>query len=113
LPGRPTHDLFLDLAYTIGPARLRYGVDVMSGMETDLQGQIPVPSRVLQGAGLTLEVPGVRGLTATFDVRNLFDVRAGEVPSVLGGRDRIPLGDAYEYPLPGRRFLLALAWRTR
>src|SRR5690606_19946983 len=98
LPGRPRHDLFADAGYTVGPVRARYGLDVTSGMDTDLQGEHPVPMRVLQSASVTLAVPGVRGLTSTFEVRNLFDVRAGVRPSVLGGTDRYPLGDLYEYP---------------
>lgn len=110
LPGRPAHDVYADLAYTLGPLRIRYGLDLVTGIDTDLKGTIRVPSRVLHGAGVRLAVPGARGLSLTFDVRNLFDARTGLVPSTLGGLDRVALGDQFEYPLPGRRFLLAARW---
>ena len=90
--------------------RVRYGLDVVTGIDTDLKGTIRVPSRVLHGAGVRLAVPGARGVSLTFDVRNLFDARTGLVPSTLGGLDRVALGDQFEYPLPGRRFLLSARW---
>jgi len=38
------------------------------------------------------------------DVRNLFDVRTGTYDGLLGAR--FPIGDLYEYPLPGRSVLV-------
>jgi iron complex outermembrane receptor protein len=110
LPGRPEHDLVGDLAWQRGPVRLRYGVDVMTGMRADIRGEIPVPARAIHGAGVRVAVPGVRGLSLSFDVRNLFDLRVGEVPNALGGTDRVPIGDLFDYPLPGRRFLATARW---
>lgn len=113
LPGRPEHDLVGDLAWQRGPVRLRYGVDVMTGMRADIRGDIPVPARALHGAGVRVAVPGAPGLSVSFDVRNLFDLRAGEVPNALGGTDRVPIGDLFDYPLPGRRFLATAQWVSR
>ncbi len=110
LPGRPEHDLVADLAWQRGPVRLRYGLDVMTGMRADIRGDVPVPARAIHGAGVRVAVPGVRGLGLSFDVRNLFDLRAGEVPNALGGTDRVPIGDLFDYPLPGRRFLATARW---
>jgi hypothetical protein len=113
LPGRPAQDLVLDVAYAAGPLRFRYGVDVVTGIRTTLTGgdEGRVPDRALHGAGVRLEVPGVRGLTTSFDVRNLFDLRVVEYAGALGPL-RAPVGDVYQYPLPGRRFLLTVRWLT-
>jgi vitamin B12 transporter len=113
LPGRPAHDLVVDVAYAAGPLRFRYGVDVVTGIRTTLSGDEDgrVPDRALHGAGVRLEVPGVRGLTTSFDVRNLFDLRVVEYTGVLGPL-RAPVGDVYQYPLPGRRVLLTVRWLT-
>ena len=110
LPGRPEHDFVGDLAYAIGPVRLRYGVDVVAGIQADDIGDYRVPSRVLHSAGARLAVPGLTGLTLSLDVRNLFDLRAADYPSALGGTDRYPIGDLFDYPIPGRRLLLSARW---
>ncbi|MFO0679015.1 MAG: TonB-dependent receptor [Polyangiaceae bacterium] len=105
LPGRPEHDVVVDLSFTRGPVRVRYGIDALSGMTADLAGTVTVPPRVLHGAGATVEVPFVPGLRLGFDVKNLFDLRTADYAGVLGPV-RVPVGDVYEYPLPGRRFLV-------
>ncbi len=105
LPGRPVHDAVVDAAYALGPARLRYGLDVLSGMTADLTGSVTVPARVFHSAGVDLQVPRVPGLGIGIDVKNLFDLRVAEYAGVLGPV-RAPVGDALEYPIPGRRFLL-------
>ncbi|MBS2012309.1 MAG: TonB-dependent receptor [Deltaproteobacteria bacterium] len=112
LPGRPEHDLVADLTYTSGPLRLRYGLDLVAGISADNAGSYAylVPDRVLHSLGARLEIPGVPGLSASLDVRNLLDLRAAEYPNVLGGRDRYPIGDLFDYPIPGRRVLLSLRW---
>jgi vitamin B12 transporter len=112
LPGRPEQDFVGDLAYTIGPVRLRYGVDVVAGIQAD-RGGAPtyrVPDRILHSTGVRLAVPGLPGLTVSLDVRNLLDLRAAEYPSALGGTDRYPIGDLFDYPIPGRRLLASARW---
>jgi outer membrane receptor protein involved in Fe transport len=111
LPGRPEHDVFFDLGWERGPLRLRYGFDVVIGMTADRTGTIPVPDRTLHQAGVRVKVPPVRGLSLSFDVRNLFDERIGRYPNSEGTTDPYPIGDLFEYPLPGRRFLATAAWR--
>lgn len=109
LPGRPAHDLVADAAFTRGPMKVRYGIDVVAGIQVDLTGEVAVPARVLHSAGASLAIPGVRGLTATVEVRNIFDLRAAEYAGV-SGPVRAPIGDVYVYPLPGRRFLASLLY---
>jgi outer membrane receptor protein involved in Fe transport len=104
LPGRPTRDLVADAMARAGPVVGRVGVDAVSGMVADVAGSIGVPPRVLASAGLRVEVaPRVR---LALDVRNLFDVRTGTYAGALGPV-REPIGDSYEYPLPGRSFLVS------
>src|SRR5207247_985640 len=112
LPGRPAHDFVADLSYTLGSLRLRYGVDAVSGIVADRTGNVVVPARLLQSAGARFDVPGVDGLRLALDLRNLFDVRTASYDGVLGPV-REPIGDAYQYPLPGRSFLLSAHWQER
>ncbi len=104
LPGRPAHDFVLDASVRLGPARLRYGLDVVAGLRADLTGATRVPARALQSVGAKLVVPGVGWLTLALDVSNLADVRGASYQGVLGPVVE-PIGDLYEYPLPGRSFL--------
>jgi hypothetical protein len=108
LPGRPEQDFVGDLSFTRGPVRLRYGVDAVAGIFTDQTGTLKVPARVLHGASVSLVVPGLRvpTVTVTLDVRNLFDLRVVEYAGAVGPV-REPIGDLYDYPLPGRRILLS------
>ena len=110
LPGRPTHDFVGDLAYTVGPLRVRYGVDVVAGIQNDSIGSIVVPTRVLHSVGARLAVPGAPGLSLALDVRNLFDLRAARYPVLGGGTDPYAIGDLYDYPIPGRRLLVSARW---
>ncbi len=112
LQGRPAHDFVADLSWTRGPLRLRYGVDFVSGILFDDRGSAPVPARALHGVGVRLAIPRVPGLSTALEVRNLFDLRAAEYAGVGGGIVRSPIGDLYEYPLPGRRVLFTLQWTT-
>jgi vitamin B12 transporter len=112
LPGRPEHDVVFDLGWERGPVRLRYGFDLVIGMRASQTGDIPVPDRTLHQAGVRVKVPPVRGLSFSFDVRNLFDERIARYPSASSptGTDPYPIGDLFEYPLPGRRFLATARW---
>lgn len=102
LPGRPRHALTTDAGIRIGPVTLRYGVDVVSGMLADLLGTIRVPSRALQNAGV--RVQATRNLLVGADLRNLANVRTGSYAGALG-TVQAPIGDQYDYPLPGRTLL--------
>jgi hypothetical protein len=105
LPGRPANDLVADGIVTFGPASVRAGVDAVTGMVSDLAGSIGVPPRVLASAGLRVAIaPGVR---LALDVRNLFDERTGTYAGALGPV-REPIGDYYQYPLPGRTILASV-----
>jgi vitamin B12 transporter len=110
LPGRPAHDFVGDVTYGLGPVHVRYGVDALAGMTTDLKGEIGVPARILQSAGARFDVPGTHahahGLRLALDVRNLFDVRIATYAGALGPTP-FPIGDLYEYPLPGRTVLVS------
>ena len=81
----------------------------MSGMIADRVGTVLVPPRVLNSAGVRLEVPGVPGLRLALDLRNVFDVRTATYEGALGPVHE-PIGDAYEYPIPGRSFLASVRW---
>ncbi|MGO9833981.1 MAG: TonB-dependent receptor domain-containing protein [Polyangiaceae bacterium] len=102
LPARPANDVVADAIVHHGPASVRAGVDAITGMFADLAGSIPVPPRVLASVGARVDV--VRGVRLAVDVRNLFDVRTGTYGGALGPV-REPIGDYYEYPLPGRSVL--------
>ena len=105
LPGRPTSDLSLDLSYVVGPFRARYGIDFVSGIRIDRTGSILVPERLLQSVGVKYTFPKRVGVDLTFDIRNLGDVRYGSFQGLLGPV-LAPIGDAFDFPLPGRSFLL-------
>jgi outer membrane cobalamin receptor len=104
LPGRPADDLVSDAVLRLGPSALRIGIDAVDGLDADLAGNVPVPARVLTSAGLHVDV--VAGVRLAVDVRNLFDVRVGTYPGVLGPVHE-PIGDSYAFPLPGRSALVS------
>lgn len=108
LPGRPDHDLTLDVSVGVGPVRLRYGLDVVSATTLDRAGTRELPTRVFHGAGARLELGKV---TVLVEVANLFDQRTVTVPFESGRAPRFgayPISDFLGYPLAGRRFTLAL-----
>jgi hypothetical protein len=104
LPGRPANDVVADALVRFGPARLRTGIDAVSGISSDLAGSIGVPARVLVSAGARLDV--TRAVRLAVDARNLFDVRTGVYAGALGPISE-PIGDYFEYPLPGRSVLVS------
>ncbi len=114
LVGRPAHDFVVDLAYTLGPIRFRYGIDGVIGTTADSAGTIEVPARVLQSVGARLDVPRLPGVRLAVDIRNLFDVRTLSYPQTVTNTSvPYPVGDVYYFPLPGRSFLVSLAWTPR
>ncbi|MFO0667279.1 MAG: TonB-dependent receptor [Polyangiaceae bacterium] len=109
LPGRPESDLAWDLAYVVGPFRARYGIDFVSGIRADRTGALPVPERLLQSVGLRYSFPKRIGLELTFDIKNIGDLRYASFRG-LTGPVLAPIGDAFDFPLPGRSFLLTLRY---
>jgi len=109
LPGRPRHDIAYDASYRFGPAKVRYGIDLVSGVLVD--GQLPLPPRIFHSTGAALDVPRVAGLRAAIDVQNLFDQRILWIPSrAAGGPVPYPVSDLLGYPLPGRTVWVTLRW---
>ncbi|HEX3771009.1 MAG TPA: TonB-dependent receptor [Polyangiaceae bacterium] len=104
LPGRPEHDVVADAILHAAPATLRVGVDAVSGMFADLAQTVPVPARALLSAGARLDVtPQVR---IAVDGRNLLDARTGTYAGAAGPVT-YPIGDSYDFPLPGRSVLVS------
>jgi hypothetical protein len=89
---------------------VRYGLDVVAHLFTDEGGATAVPDRILQSTGVRVAVPWVRTLRLAFDVSNLFDVRSGLTPGFDGLTTRVPVGDQFDYPLPGRTLLFTARW---
>ena len=110
LPGRPANDFVGDVIGRVGPASVRVGVDALSGMVADNSGSILVPPRVLTSVGARLDA--AHGVRIAFDVRNLFDVRTATYEGAFGLVHE-PIGDYYEYPLPGRTFLVSARYTSR
>ncbi len=115
LPYRPAHDFVLDASYVIGPFRFRYSLDALADETIDEAGLNEVPSRVLQNIGVQMQVPRLRDVRLSIDIRNMFDVRTVEYAQgqLNGATLPYPVGDVYFYPLPGRSFLISLAWILR
>jgi iron complex outermembrane receptor protein len=113
LPGRPSHDLVADASYRFGLLRIRYGVDAVSGIPADLTGSVPdVPTRVLQSVGAYLQLTKRPELFLSGEVKNLFDVRAVEYAGVQGPI-LLPVGDVWNFPIPGRTAFVSLRFRER
>ncbi len=106
LPARPLHEAFVDVGYTVGPVRAGYGLDLTSGTRADITGTVVVPLRVLQAARLRYDAGWLPGLRFTAEVRNLFDVRTATYDGAAGPITA-PIGDFYDYPLPGRTFFVS------
>jgi hypothetical protein len=104
LPARPQHDVVADAIGHVGRLSLRVGVDAVTGMFADVAGSLPVPARVLCSAGARFDV--ARGVRLALDLRNALDERTGVYQGALGPV-REPIGDYYEYPLPGRSVLVS------
>lgn len=109
LPGRPRHELFVQLAaghtyhlrgVELAP-RLGYTVEHAARTFLDPSGRFEVPARTLHGAFLELHLLGRIHLAA--EIRNLLGARttlwtppvAGVTPVV------VPISDFFFYPLPG------------
>lgn len=108
LPGRPGHDLTVDVSVKISSLTLRYGFDLVSATTLDRAGTRVLPARSFHGFGVRLDV---RTLSILAEVANVFDQRTVNALYESGGRPRFeayPMSDFLGYPLPGRRFTLAI-----
>ncbi|NUQ77138.1 MAG: TonB-dependent receptor [Polyangiaceae bacterium] len=109
LPGRPVHDLAYDASYSLGPLRVRYGLDALAGTTVDAEGTRILPARVLHSAGASVDIPFIHGLRASIEVQNLFHLRTLYVTSPLrNARVAMPVSDFLGFPLPGRTAWLSV-----
>jgi len=110
LPGRPMHDVTLDLSLRIRPITLRYGIDIVSSTILDPAGTLELPRRAWHTAGVRWDV--FRGLSLVGEVINVFDQRTISVvaESISATYTRYPVSDFIGYPIPGRRFSLSLRY---
>lgn len=108
LPGRPEHDLTFDVSVKLSGLTLRYGLDLVSATTLDRNATKEVPTRVFHGAGARVDFKSIAVLA---EVANLFDRRTVNVLYESGPRPQFqpyPITDFLGYPLPGRRFTLAI-----
>ncbi len=109
LPGRPAHDLVVDLSFQKGPWTVRWGFDLVSETTLDRAGLRTLPARAFHSVGGRVALPG--GFTLAAEIANLFDQRTVVVPFELGQPERrYPISDFQGYPIPGRRGLVSLRW---
>jgi iron complex outermembrane receptor protein len=106
LPGRPRYHGYLrpELRHLFNRSWVSAGVylegDLRAGTFGDSNNQWAVPSRLLMGAGVNVDMPRA-GMRLAVSGRNLGDSRTfGE------SRDF----DTINYPLPGRSLFLSLMW---
>jgi iron complex outermembrane receptor protein len=116
LPGRPRHNLFGRVTtgwewkvrgIEVEP-RLLYTLDYIASNFLDPSGRFEVPRRALQGVGAEIHLG--RRVHFAVEVRNLLDVRTGQVTLPLARPTSIivPISDFLGYPLPGRSVLAQL-----
>ncbi|RMF93570.1 MAG: TonB-dependent receptor [Nitrospinota bacterium] len=97
LPGRPLHELSTSLElFDKRYGKLFYTLNFTSGNFLDRANLVSVPSRTIHNLGLTVTPPGVKGLSLTFEVKNLTD---NQIQDVAG------------FPLPGRAFFGTVDWK--
>ncbi len=109
LPGRPRHDLTVDVSARLGRFIVRYGLDVVAATPLNRESTLTLPTRTWHGAGVSFTP--ARGIVTLFEVANIFDQRSGDVLYASGATPtfvRYPSSDFVGYPIPGRRFTLAL-----
>lgn len=109
LPGRPQHDLTLDVVARVARATLRWGLDVVSSTTLDRAATITLPTRAWQTIGATYAI--TREITAIGEIANVFDQRSGDVVYTSGPPPifvRYPISDFVGYPIAGRRWTIAV-----
>ena len=95
----------------VGPVVLLYGFDVVSAMPLDRSGLNVMPTRMYHGAGARLDLKGPQSISILAEVFNIFDQRSADVLYDSGASQPFrayPIGDFVGYPLPGRRFNIAV-----
>lgn len=106
LPGRPGHDLTFDASVKLSVVTVRYGLDLVAATTLDNSGLLELPARIFHTAGVRLDF---RSVSVIGEVANIFDRRSVDGVDYEGGRRaRYPISDFLGYPLPGRRFTLAV-----
>lgn len=111
LPGRPAHDLWVDLGFERGPLSARWGFDLVSSTTLDRAGLRTMPTRSYHSVGARWALPG-GALVLSAELANVFDQRTVVVPFELGQPERrYPISDFQGYPVPGRRWTLSLRGR--
>jgi outer membrane receptor protein involved in Fe transport len=88
LPGRPKDEAYIRAEVFGAWARLFYEVSLIGDNFRGRGERDRVPSREIHGLGLSASPPG-RGLTVTFEVKNLTDDQTADFEG---------------FPLPGRAF---------
>lgn len=103
LPGRAAHEAHGDLRWSRGPWSASLSGDAVGAMAADPSGDVYIPRRVL------MHVAGVWSLSPRWSLglqlRNALNTRASTYAGALGDV-RLPLGDAFDYPLPGRSIMV-------
>ncbi len=113
LPGRPPHDLTLDAVVSLGRVELRYGFDYLAAMPFDRADTLELPARVTHSLGARVRLGG--GLQLIGELLNVLDQRTRPVllSSATGETVTYPISDYLQYPIPGRRFTIALRWSAQ
>lgn len=109
LPGRPRHDLFVQLAAghafvargALVVPRIGYTLEHAARTFLDPSGRFEVPARTILGAFVELHLLGRIHLAA--EIRNLLAARTATwTPPIAGARPiTVPSSDFFFYPLPG------------
>ena len=108
LPGRAAHEAHGELCWSPRAASLYLAADAVGQMSADPAGDVSIPARVFTHAGLSL--PLRTDFSLGLEMRNILDLRAVDYAGALGSL-RLPVGDAFDFPLPGRTLFVWLRVR--
>ena len=99
LPGRATHEGHGDLSWSKRAWSAYLSSDAVGAIAADPSGDVVIPGRAFLHSGMTWVASPQFSLGA--EVRNVLDLRAVSYSGTLGDV-RLPVGDAFDFPLPGR-----------
>ncbi len=99
LPGRAAHEGHGDLSWAKPFWSVYASSDAVARIASDPAVEVYIPGRVFLHAGATWAASKHFSLGA--EVRNVLDLRAVSYTGALGDV-RLPVGDAFDFPLPGR-----------